>query len=36
MAPEIYRIGKGDYSQDPTQKIDGFSFRLILYDIIVR
>jgi serine/threonine protein kinase len=38
MAPEIYRMScdsEGGFSPDPTEKMDVFSFGLILYEIIV-
>jgi serine/threonine protein kinase len=37
MAPELYETGEdgeGHYHSDPTEKIDVFSFGLILYEII--
>jgi serine/threonine protein kinase len=38
MAPELYETGEneeGDYNPDPTEKIDVFSFGLILYEIVI-
>jgi hypothetical protein len=38
MAPELYEISQDDeghYGPDPTEKIDVFWFRLILYEIVV-